>query len=124
MGFDSLKVYQNKWNNFKLLRTASFIRWQIILGGWNGKRSLIKANKICADKNHNKNDFNTLKENFQVIVADKSITIKNHDNGEIFMKCSDEEISKSYLAHMSLASGSMQSSGHIHIERIKGLFKL
>ena len=103
------------------------MRWQIILGGWGGTRSLIEQRNPdgpCSDKSHGKNDFNTLKENFQVIVADKSITIKNHDNGEIFMKCSDEEISKFNLAHMSLASGSMQSSGHIHIERIKGLFKL
>ena len=131
VGCDSIEVYQNKSNNFKLSRNASFVRWAIILGGWGGSRSLIKTinsdaslDKICTDKSNSKNDFNILKENFQVIVADKSITIKNHDNGEIFMKCSDEEISKFHLTHMSVSSGSMQSSGNIQIERIKGLLKL
>ena len=103
------------------------MRWQIILGGWDGTRSLIiqiNSEESCSDESHSKNDFDTLKGNFQVMVAEQSITIKNHDNGEIFMKCSDEEISKSELSHMSVSSGIWQNSGNIQIERIKGLFKL
>ena len=103
------------------------MHWEIIVGGWFGTRSLIRTinqQTICTDKSHSENDFNTLKQNFHVIVADKSITIKNHDNGEIFMKCSDEEISKSKLTHMSASSGKWQNSGNIQIERIKGWFKI
>ena len=106
-----------------------FVRWKIILGGWEGTRSLIEAinsdaslDKICTNKSHSKDDFSKLKENFQVIVADKSITVQNHDDDQIFMKCSDEEISKFNLAHMYISSGIMQNSGQIHIGR--GLFKL
>ena len=99
------------------------MRWLIILGGWRGKRSCIKRNldelPYCSDESHSKNDFDTLKENFQVIVAEQSITIKDHDNGEIFMKCSDKKISKSELTHMSVSSGPWQNSGNIQIERIK-----
>ena len=127
VGCDSTKVYQNKSNSFKLSRNAFLMRWQIILGGWRGTRSLIeKRNPAgpCSDESHSKNDFDILKGNFQVIVAEQSITIKNHDNGEIFMKCSDEKISKSELTHMSVSSGLWQNSGNIQIERIKGLFKL
>ena len=72
------------------------MRWQILLGGWIGTRSLIEQRNPagpCSDENHSKNDFDTLKGNFQVIVAEQSITIKNHDNGETSMKCEDKEIS-------------------------------
>ena len=103
------------------------MRWQILLGGWTGTRSVIEqinSNGPCSDESHSKNDFDTLKGNFQVIVAEQSITIKNHDNGEIFMKCSDEKISKSELTHMSVSSGKWQNSGNLQIERIKGLFIL
>ena len=100
------------------------MRWQTLLGGWKGTRSLIEQRNpagSCSDKSHSKNDFDTLKGNFQVIVADKSITIKNYDNGEIFMQCLSEEISKSHLTHMSASSGKWENSGKIQIERIKGL---
>ena len=105
------------------------MRWRILLGGWDGKVSLIEEwplgnpDKLCTKKYHSTNDFNTLKGNFQVTVADKSITIKNHD-GEIFLKCSDKRITKSYLTHMSASSGKSQVSGNLQIEKIKGLFKL
>ena len=59
-----------------------------------------------------------------MIVADKSITIKNHENGEIFLRCSDERITKSYLTHMLASSGPWQNSGNLHIEKLKGWFKL
>ena len=102
------------------------MRWRILLGGWDGTRSLIEERNpdgllpyYCSDESHSKNDFDTLKGNIQVIVAEQSITIKDHDNGEIFMKCSDEKISKSELTHMSVSSGKWQNSGNIQIERIK-----
>ena len=79
--------------------------------------------KICTNKDHSKNDFNTLKENFQVTVADNSITIRD-GNGKIFLKCSNANISKSYLTRMSVSSGRWQSSGYLHVEKIKGLFKI
>ena len=100
------------------------MRWQIILGGWDGTRSLIiqiNSEESCSDESHSKNDFDTLKGNFQVIVAEQSITIKNHDNGAIFMKCSDEKISKSELTYMSVSSGKWQNSGNLQIEKIESV---
>ena len=124
-----IEVYQNQTNSFKLSRHDTIMRWRILLGGWGGTRSRIEEwplddpDKLCTKKHHSRNDFNTLKKNFQVTVADKSITIKNHENGEIFLRCSDERITKSYLTHMSASSGKWQVSGNLQIEKIKGLFK-
>ena len=59
-----------------------------------------------------------MKANFEVIVADGSITIKNHENGEIFLTCSNEEISKANLSHMSAYS---DVNGELQIDKIKGL---
>ena len=120
-------VYKNQTNNFKLQRNESHIRWKIILGGWYGSRSLIESmntQSICTTKDHSTNDFNTLKENFEVIVANESITIKNHENGEIFMACSNNEISKANLSHMSLSSGPWNVYGELQIAKIKGLPEL
>ena len=103
------------------------MQWRIILGGWGGERSVIDSlNPFsrCTDKSHSENDFNTLKKNFQVNVADGSITIKNQENGEIFMTCSKEKISKSNLTQMLASRGQGKKSGSLQIEKIKGLFKL
>ena len=132
--FDSIKVYKNRIYSFKLTRHDNFdeesLRWQIILGGWEGVRSMIierynpNTQGRCAEKYHTKNDFDTLKNNFAVTVADELITITNNENGEIFMTCSSEDISKSNLSHMSVSSGLNEVSGNLQIEKIRGLLKL
>ena len=78
----------------------------------------------CAEKYHTKNDFDTLKNNFAVTVADELITITNNENGEIFMTCSSENIFKSNLSHMIASSGTDEISGNLQIEKIRGLLKL
>ena len=97
-------------------------------GGGSRETSLIEEWPLgtarCTKKDHSINDFNTLKANFQVTVADKSITVKNHENGEIFLKCSDDRISKSNLTSLLASSGKWQVSGNLQIVKIKGLFKL
>lgn len=103
------------------------MHWRILLGGWDGTRSMIDSlnpYSRCTNKNHTRNDFNTLKENFEVHVADGSITINNHENGKIFMKCSEKKISKSNLTHMLASSGHLENSGNLQIEKIKGWSKL
>ena len=130
LSFDLIQVYTNRNYSFKLTRHGNFnesFRWKIILGGWKGKRSIIaeqNPNTLCTDINHTENDFDTLKKNFKVTVADKSITITNYENGDIFMTCTSENISKSDLSHMSACSGPWQVSGNFQIEKIKGLLKL
>ena len=130
ISFDSIQVYTNRNYSFKLTRHGNsneLLRWKIILGGWEGERSIIEKmnpNTVCSRKDHTKNDFDTLKKNFKVTVADKSITITNYENGDIFMTCSSENISKSDLSHMSACSGPWQVSGNFQIEKIKGLLKL
>lgn len=117
-------VYKNQTNSFKLPRNGfpySSFGWKIILGGWSATKSIIEAvnpTSLCTTKTHSRNDFNTLKENFEVIVADGSITVQNHENGEIFLKCSNEEISKANLSHMSAYS---DVNGELQIDKIKGL---
>ena len=128
VSFDSIQVYKIRKYSFKLTRhDEESLRWQIIIGGWYGERSVIEQmnpNTLCLGKNHTKNDFDTLKKNFKVTVADKSITITNYENGDIFMTCSSEDISKSNLTHMSACSGPNEVSGNLQIEKIKGLPKL
>ena len=130
VSFDSIQVYKIGKFSFKLTRHGNsneLLRWKIILGGWEGERSIIEKmnpNTVCLRKDHTKNDFDTLKKNFKVTVADKSITITNYENGDIFMTCSSEDISKSNLSHMSACSGPWNVSGNLQIEKIKGLLKL
>ena len=98
-----------------------------MLGGYESERSVIEKmhpDTVCLRKDHTKNDFDTLKKNFKVTVADKSITITNYENGDIFMTCWSENISKSNLTHMSACSGPNEVSGNLQIEKIKGLLKI
>ena len=131
VGCDSIEVYKNLTKKFKLSRHASpkhapLKQWRIRLGE---THSFIlypylthENGKVrgCTKKDHSKNDFDALNENVQVTVADKSITISN-GNGKIFLKCSDDTISKSILTHMSVIP---QTTGYLQIEKIKGLFIL
>ena len=120
-------VYKNQTNSFKLPRNESLMRWKIILGGWYGERSVIdevNPESRCTTKDHSKNDFDNLKKNFEVIVADGSITIKNYQNGEVFITCSNEVISKAHLKHMSVSSGPWNVHGELQIDKIKGMLKI
>ena len=115
---------KNQTNSFKLQRNGSSyasFRWKIILGGWSATKSIIEAvnpTSLCTTKTHSSNDFNTLKENFEVIVADGSITVQNHETREIFLTCSNAGISKANLSHMSAYS---DVNGELQIDKIKGL---
>ena len=74
VSFDSIQVYKIRKYSFKLTRhDEESLRWQIILGGWNGERSVIEKmnpDTLCLGKNHTKNDFDTLKTIRKIIDLD------------------------------------------------------
>ena len=90
-------------------------KWEIVIGGWDGKKSVIRsANQSpkngLVKVDHTREEYESLINNFKVLFADGSITIVDADTSQIFMQYKDDNIVKSELRFL-LASGGFGGSG-------------
>jgi len=99
-------------------------KWEIVLGGWSGTRSVIRSKNQWPAHGHAEvittyEEFKAMRNNFRVTVSDGSIVIKDLDTEKVFMKYKSDDIVKSDLKFM-LVAGGWGGSGHFHKVEPKG----
>ena len=83
-------------------------KWEIVIGGWGGTRSVIRSKNQFptyghVTKTHTKAEFNEFKHNLRVQVSDGKIQVFTGE--EVFMEWSDDSIVKSELNNLLLSGG-------------------
>ena len=80
-------------------------KWEILIGGWNGRRSVIRSidSVELVSVNHTKPCFDAIKGNIEILVVNGELIVKGNDG--IFMTCKDASIKKSELKNLLVSGG-------------------